>query len=140
MNSRDAQIALKNGARYVPGSFMHNGGMSLVLKKLFTKVFKHSPAQQGFDFNPEIPSVLQNALQSATATIVNARADYVMKNMKRLFKDNGMPEVELRWWRGSQKFHEGYTTGDGITAPPGLQDALDDLLPPAHQAEPLKRI
>ena len=79
MNSRDAQTALQNGARYVPGSFMHNGGMSLVLKKLFTKVFKHSPAQQGFDFNPEIPSVLQNALQSATATIVNARADYVMK-------------------------------------------------------------
>ena len=82
MNSRDAQTALQNGARYVPGSFMHNGGMSLVLKQLFTKVFKHSPAQQGFDFNPEIPSVLQNALQSATATIVNARADYVMKNMK----------------------------------------------------------
>ena len=46
-----------------------------------------------------------------------------------------MPEVELRWWRGSQKFHEGYTTGDGITAPPGLQDALDDLLPPGGTIE-----
>eukprot|EP00729_Bicosta_minor_P026185 gene26185-20988_t len=69
MNSRDAQIALKNGARYVPGSFMHNGGMSLVFKKLFTKVFKHSPAQQGFDFNPEIPSVLQNALQMGVVAI-----------------------------------------------------------------------
>ena len=79
--------------------------------------------------------MLQYAPQSATATIVNARADYVMKNMKRLFKDNGMPEVELRWWHGSQKFHEGYTTGDGITAPPGLQDALDDLLPPGGTIE-----
>ena len=79
--------------------------------------------------------MLQNALQSATATIVNARADYVMKNMKRLFEDNGMPEFELRWWRGSQRFYEGYTTVDGIATPPGLQDALDDLLPPRGTIE-----
>ena len=92
MNSRDAQTALKNGAAYVPGSFMHNDGMSLVLKKLFMKVFKHSPAQHGFDFNPEIPSVLQNALQSATATIVNARAGYVMKDIVvGRFKNGALP-------------------------------------------------
>lgn len=61
MVSRDAKVALAHGARYVPGSFMHNGGMSLIFKN--------------------IPSVLQYAMQSAAATIVNAKADYVMKNM-----------------------------------------------------------
>ena len=37
--------------------------------------------------------------------------------------------------RGSQRFYEGYTTVDGIATPPGLQDALDDLLPPGGTIE-----
>ena len=62
-------------------------------------------------------------------TIVNARADYVMKNMRTLFKNNEMEEVELWWWRGAQVFNEGYKFSDGNITTPGFQDALDDLLP-----------
>lgn len=47
------------------------------------------------------------------------------------FKNNGMEEVELRWWRGAQVFNEGYKSSEGQVTftTPGFQDALDDLLP-----------
>lgn len=45
-----------------------------------------------------------------------------MKNVKRLFKDNGMELLELRWmshwWKGAEVFKEGdgYTDGMATTA------------------------
>ena len=88
--------------------------MSLIFKRLLVGIFKHSSAKQGFDYNANIPSVLQYTMQSAAAMIVNAKADYVMKNMKRLFKDNGIEGVEMRWWQGAEVFQEGYGVEDGI--------------------------
>ena len=72
---------------------MHNSGMSLIFKRLLVGIFKHSLAKQGFDYNADISSVLQYAMQSAAATIVNAKADYVMKNVKRLFKFQALKEI-----------------------------------------------
>ena len=129
MNSSDAQRALQNGAKYVPGTFAHTGGMSYIFKRLLVSAFKQSTAKHGFENDRAITSVLQYASQSIAATIVNARADYVMKNMRKLFKNNGMEEVELRWWRGAQMFNEGYKSSEGQVTAPGFQDALDDLMP-----------
>ena len=79
--------------------------------------------KHGFESDRAITSVLQFASQSIAATIVNARADYVMKNMRKLFNNN-----ELRWWRGAQMFNEGYKSSEGQVTTPGFQDALDDLI------------
>ena len=48
--------------------------------------------------NPDYKTVLNYATQTMTATIVNAKADYLIKNMRRrLFqdRDNGLEGVEF---------------------------------------------
>ena len=41
-----------------------------------------------------------------------------------------MEGIELKWWKGMTTFKESITTDDDLTTPIGLQDAMDDLLPP----------
>lgn len=54
---------------------------------------------------------------------------YHILEHERLFKDNGMEGVEMRWWQGAEVFQGGYGVEDGIKTTPGFQDTLDDILP-----------
>ena len=49
--------------------------------------------------SPDYRAVLNYATQTVTATIVNAKAGYLIKNVRRLFKNNGLEGtgVELPW-------------------------------------------
>ena len=71
--------------------------------------------------------MLNYATQTMTATIVNAKADYLIKNMRRLFQDNGLEGVELQWWDGAATFKETFTAEDSTTTAMDWQDSLDDI-------------
>ena len=72
--------------------------------------------------NPDYKTVLNYATQAMTATIVNAKADYLIKNMRRLFQDNGLEGVELQWWDGATTFKETFTAEDSMTPAMDFQD------------------
>ena len=100
MKSGDARTATTNGAVYVPATstFMHTGGMSHIMKKHIVTSFRHATPNMALQLNPDYKTVLNYATQAMTATIVNAKADYLIKNMRRLFQDNGLEGIELQWW------------------------------------------
>ena len=97
MNSPDAHTAMANGAAYPPATFLHNGVTSHIYRRLLVGAFKFTTPNPGIELNPDFTSMLQYATQCTAAMIVNAQADYVIKNMKKLFRDNGMGGIELRW-------------------------------------------
>ena len=127
MKSEDAKTAMANGAAYVPATFMHTGGMSHIMKKHIVTTFRHAAPNMALQLNPDYKTVLNYATQTMTATIVNAKADYLIKNMRRLFQDNGLEGVELQWWDGATTFKETFTAEDSMTAAMDWQDSLDDI-------------
>ena len=87
--------------------------------------------------NPDYKTVLNYATQAMTATIVNAKADYLIKNMHiyaKVFQDNGLEGVELQWWGGATTFKETFTAEDSMTPAMDFQDSLDDI-----EQEPVDR-
>ena len=127
MKSEDARTAMANGAVYVPATFMHTGGMSHIMKKHIVTSFRHATPNMALQLNPDYKTVLNYATQTMTATIVNAKADYLIKNMRRLFQDNGLEGVELQWWGGATTFKETFTAEDSMTPAMDFQDSLDDI-------------
>ena len=104
--------------------------MSHIMKKHIVTTFRHATPNMALQLNPDYKTVLNYATQTMTATIVNAKADYLIKqikNMRRLFQDNGLEGVELQWWDGAATFKETFTAEDSMTAAMDWQDSLDDI-------------
>ena len=86
MGGKDSKTAMANGgAVYVPATFMHTGGgMGHIMKKHIVTTFRHAPSM-ALQLYPDYKTVLNYAAQTMTATIssVNAKANYLIKNMRR---------------------------------------------------------
>ena len=55
--------------------------------------FRHATPSMALQLNPDYKTVLNYATQAMTAAIVNAKADYLIKNMRRLFKITALKEL-----------------------------------------------
>ena len=114
-----AKTAMANGAVYVPATHWRHEPHH---EKAHRDVISACSTTYSIALNPDYRTVLTYATQTVTATIVNAKADYLIKNMRRLFKDNGLEGIELQWWGGATTFKETYSAEDSMT----LQDCLDE--------------
>ena len=99
MKSENAKDAMAKRAVYVPATFMHIAGISHIMKKVYEKhnvtSFRHAAPNMALQLSPDYRTMLNYATQTVTATIVNAKANYLIKNMRRLFKDNCLDGVEF---------------------------------------------
>ena len=128
MESACAIIALENGAKFISGSFTHSGGLSKRFKLFVVRCFQRAHSKHEFEFGHDISTGLEFALQMISAAIVNATADYVIKNMKRMLRNNGLGEIQLRWWHGADQYKDEWQEGtlqiDTTTCGSTIPDAV----------------
>ena len=105
MKSENAKDAMAKGAVYVPATFMHIAGISHIMKKVYEKhnvtSFRHAAPNMALQLSPDYRTMLNYATQTVTATIVNAKANYLIKNMRRLFRITALTVLNFSWWGGA---------------------------------------
>ena len=100
-NGTVGRLCADRNVPLTPCTFINSGGISRTFDRLLITAFGADDSMIPGEFGAFTFSTLQHCRNVLTATIANAHAEYVIRNMRTALQHRGKSEMRLAWWNGN---------------------------------------
>ena len=100
-NGTVGRLCAARNVPLTPCTFINSGGISRTFDRLLITAFGADDSMIPGEFGAFTFSTLQHCRNVLTATIANAHAEYVIRNMRTALQHRGKSEMRLAWWNGN---------------------------------------